>query len=80
MLEAFRDRGREVWVCRGGVATTSPAAPFSARSEIVVTSYLTERISPLFLERETGLEPATSSLGSWHSTTELLPPCGYSCI
>jgi hypothetical protein len=26
------------------------------------------------LERETGLEPATSSLGSWHSTTELLPP------
>src|SRR5215469_5918648 len=27
------------------------------------------------LERETGLEPATSSLGSWHSTTELLPHC-----
>src|SRR5208283_1905006 len=25
------------------------------------------------LERETGLERATSSLGSWHSTTELLP-------
>src|SRR5579864_3530180 len=25
------------------------------------------------LERETGFEPATSSLGSWHSTTELLP-------
>src|ERR1017187_1188261 len=25
------------------------------------------------MERETGLEPATSSLGSWHSTTELLP-------
>jgi hypothetical protein len=29
-----------------------------------------------FLERETGLEPVTSSLGSWHSTTELLPPGG----
>jgi hypothetical protein len=28
----------------------------------------------LILERETGFEPATSSLGSWHSTTELLPP------
>jgi hypothetical protein len=28
------------------------------------------------LERETGVEPATSSLGSWHSTTELLPPFG----
>ena len=27
----------------------------------------------LLLERETGVEPATSSLGSWHSTTELLP-------
>ena len=25
------------------------------------------------LEREMGLEPTTSSLGSWHSTTELLP-------
>ena len=30
------------------------------------------------LERETGFEPATSSLGSWHSTTELLPPFGKS--
>jgi hypothetical protein len=29
--------------------------------------------SLIFLERETGVEPATSSLGSWHSTTELLP-------
>jgi hypothetical protein len=28
------------------------------------------------LERETGVEPATSSLGSWHSTTELLPLFG----
>ncbi len=28
------------------------------------------------LERVTGLEPATSSLGSWHSTTELHPHCG----
>jgi hypothetical protein len=26
------------------------------------------------VERETGIEPATSSLGSWRSTTELLPP------
>ena len=25
------------------------------------------------MERATGLEPATSSLGSWHSTTELRP-------
>lgn len=26
-----------------------------------------------FLERETGFEPATSSLGSWHSAIELFP-------
>ena len=30
------------------------------------------------MERETGVEPATSSLGSWHSTTELLPHLGKS--
>ncbi len=29
--------------------------------------------SPLPLERPTGFEPATSSLGSWHSATELRP-------
>jgi hypothetical protein len=29
-----------------------------------------------FSERATGLEPATSSLGSWHSTTELRPRVG----
>jgi hypothetical protein len=26
-----------------------------------------------FMERETGIEPVTSSLGSWRSTAELLP-------
>jgi hypothetical protein len=26
------------------------------------------------MERATGVEPVTSSLGSWHSTTELRPP------
>ena len=31
----------------------------------------------VFLERETGVEPATSSLARKHSTTELLPPCQY---
>ena len=30
------------------------------------------------MERETGIEPATSSLGSWRSTAELLPhPADY---
>src|SRR2546422_6083107 len=31
-------------------------------------------ITPEFLERPTGFELATSSLGSWHSATELRPP------
>jgi hypothetical protein len=30
------------------------------------------------MERETGIEPATSSLGSWHSTAELLPLLNFS--
>ena len=30
--------------------------------------------SPKSMERETGIEPVTSSLGSWRSTAELLPP------
>src|SRR2546422_2227342 len=31
-------------------------------------------VAPGELERPTGFEPATSSLGSWHSATELRPP------
>ena len=31
------------------------------------------------MERETGIEPATSSLGSWHSTAELLPLIKIRC-
>src|SRR5579871_4222307 len=31
------------------------------------------RVKSLRMERETGIEPATSSLGSWRSTAELLP-------
>ncbi len=32
------------------------------------------KINTLGKERATGVEPATSSLGSWHSTAELRPP------
>ena len=31
------------------------------------------------MERPTGFEPATSSLGSWHSATELRPPERLDC-
>jgi hypothetical protein len=34
----------------------------------------------LKMERETGIEPATSSLGSWRSTAELLPLTGVNGI
>ena len=30
-------------------------------------------LEPDFLERAKGLEPSTSTLGRWHSTTELRP-------
>ena len=33
----------------------------------------TEGTLPCFVEREKGLEPSTSTLARWHSTTELLP-------
>jgi hypothetical protein len=32
-----------------------------------------------FLERETGIEPATNGLGSRYSTIELLPPATGKC-
>ena len=57
--------------CWGDVGRIAPASvPFGT----VVPSY-GARDGKLMkpLERETGFEPATSSLGSWHSTTELLP-------
>src|ERR1700730_3417381 len=41
------------------------------------TKGLRETRNPLgVLERPTGFEPATSSLGSWHSATELRPRSG----
>src|SRR3990172_4879826 len=35
--------------------------------------YDQSRLSSRVLERATGIEPVTSSLGSWHSTAELRP-------
>src|SRR3954464_2352577 len=45
-------------------------------SNVSIKSSMRRGIFSRVLERETGIEPATSSLGSWHSTTELLPPLG----
>src|SRR5438477_12171017 len=71
---------REVQISRDGATNTTPA--FSARSKMrrgrTVVQYL-RRQTIEKMERETGFEPATSSLGSWHSTTELLPPACILC-
>ncbi|MBM2845271.1 MAG: hypothetical protein HW407_583 [Bacteroidetes bacterium] len=55
--------------------STSPKRKPGINPGVDHTFTLCLRVSVVFfcLERETGLEPATSSLGSWHSTTELLP-------
>ena len=39
----------------------------------LMLSPLSSLISPLAPERETGFEPATSTLEGWHSAIELLP-------
>jgi hypothetical protein len=75
-----RDRLSEAEICEAQIGRDDVAAsprPCSARlnAENVVPSYISTNSKPFrILERETGVEPATSSLGSWHSTTELLPP------
>ena len=70
--KGFADLSLTTWVPRPKTSTsdTQPANP-QARACLLVTchsSLLTE-----FLERETGVEPATSTLARSHSTTELLP-------
>ncbi len=37
---------------------------------------VTLQIAKISDKRETGFEPATSTLARWSSTTELLPRCG----
>ena len=59
-VELSANERRDEW----GVARIKPGPPFGSGNPA-----LTQKV----MERETGLEPATSSLGSWHSTTELLP-------
>jgi hypothetical protein len=47
-------------------------SPFKP-SLLVVLNRKNTRVERGIMERATGVEPATSSLGSWHSTTELRP-------
>ena len=65
----------EVQMGREGGEDTFPASSARLKCGVGRTVVQHERRQTLdFMERETGVEPATSSLGSWHSTTELLPP------
>src|SRR5262245_24628419 len=54
---------------------TSPAKRTAERRR-GATGLVTRNPLVSTLERPTGFEPATSSLGSWHSATELRPPGG----
>jgi hypothetical protein len=51
----------------------SRGGPFLAAASTMPEDCRSDLGTLLRLERETGIEPATSSLGSWHSTAELLP-------
>ena len=59
-------------VCRRWIRARLKASSISetrrSHTRFSMTSQVLEK-----MERETGFEPATSSLGSWHSTAELLP-------
>ena len=49
------------------------AESYSEASSVPFNSLFPISITSLTKERETGIEPATSGLGSLHSTAELLP-------
>src|ERR1700722_10398445 len=68
-----RRRLQHQWVCRlrRDLCEPRPSPPPTSRSNQNRTLRLIITIE--ILERETGIEPATSSLGSWRSTAELLP-------
>ena len=50
-----------------------PGTPITNAEDDVLDDKKTVRIRLVQPERATGVEPATSSLGSWHSTAELRP-------
>lgn len=62
--KGFADLSLTTWVPRLG-------GPLTAFSPAGCMGSVTQ--AERFLERETGVEPATSSLARKHSTTELLP-------
>ena len=49
------------------------AGPVKARNVLNTQAKPQQTLSDRKMERETGIEPVTSSLGSWRSTAELLP-------
>ena len=67
--KGFADLSLTTWVPRLNVSHCAPGGNACNRLNCL------ESVSQkgCFLERETGVEPATSSLARKHSTTELLP-------
>jgi hypothetical protein len=71
--KGFADLSLTTWVPRL-LVTTFPHRSLLGRGAHGRVVWV-QRWGGDFLERETGVEPATSSLARKHSTTELLPPC-----
>ena len=69
--KGFADLSLTTWVPRPGRLCSRPALgcrPVSAGQRTCASPFVDEK-----MERETGFEPATSTLARSHSTAELLP-------
>src|SRR5271156_6434513 len=68
--KGFADLSLTTWVPRLGWASKDSHSPKNSCSPLMQRKC---NVEGYCLERETGVEPATSSLARKHSTTELLP-------
>ena len=66
--KGFADLSLTAWVPRLIVSACRNETPHASEGSLVGDSFGKAK-----LERETGVEPATSTLARSHSTTELLP-------
>ena len=71
---ALADRCNRRMDSRDSVALDRPVSATSMKPRVRCVCRRTGASLREKMERATGVEPATSSLGSWHSTTELRPP------
>ena len=74
--KGFADLSLTTWVPRPGKQWLVVSGEWQAgkTTSLLLSPLSTAHLPLSFLERETGFEPATSTLARSHSTTELLPP------